>query len=98
MTTTAPRVLVAVYASPVADALATIGTQLGYHVVLVEPDSRLRNSASWAEQAVVHLWGLDAVPQLAASGLLVTDRALPDRAVHLPDRLARQVRWIGIMG
>src|SRR3954449_3651289 len=98
MTTTAPRVLVAVYASPVAAALATIGRQLGYHVVLVEPDSRLRNSASWAEQAVADLAELDGEPELAAADVVVTDHHRDDLGVHLRDALARPVRWIGIMG
>jgi xanthine dehydrogenase accessory factor len=98
MTATPPRVLVAVYASPVAAALATIGRQLGYHVVLVEPDPRLRNSASWAEQAVADLAGLDGEPELAAADVVVTDHHRDDLGVHLRDALARPVRWIGIMG
>jgi xanthine dehydrogenase accessory factor len=98
MTTAAPRVLVAVYASPVAAALATIGTQLGYRVVLVEPDARLRNSASWAEQTVADLAALDGEPELAAADVVVTDHDRDDLGVHLRDALARPVRWIGIMG
>jgi xanthine dehydrogenase accessory factor len=98
MTTTAPRVLVAVYASPVAAALATIGRELGFHVVLVEPDPRLRNSASWAEQAVADLAGLDGEPELAAADVVVTDHHRDDLGVHLRDALARPVRWVGIMG
>src|SRR3712207_7430350 len=43
-------VLVAVYASPVAEALAGIGTQLGYRVVVVEPDPDRRAAAVWAER------------------------------------------------
>ena len=93
-----PRVLVAVYAGPVAAALATIGTQLGYRVVLVEPDARLRNSASWAEQAVADLAALDGEPELTAADVVVTDHDRDDLGVHLRDALARPVRWIGIMG
>src|SRR3954452_15861117 len=98
MTTTAPRVLVAVYASPVAAALAAIGTQLGFHVVLVEPDARLRNSASWAEHAVAARAALDAEPELAAADVVVTDHHRDDLGVHLRDALARPVRWVGIVG
>ena len=98
MTATTPRVLVAVYASPVAADLAAIGTQLGFHVVLVEPDARLRNSASWAEQAVADLAALDGEPELAAADVVVTDHDRDDLGVHLRDALARPVRWVGIMG
>jgi xanthine dehydrogenase accessory factor len=98
MTPTFPRVLVAVYASPVAAALAMIGTQLGYQVVLVEPDAGLRNSASWAEQAVADLAALDGEPELTAADVVVTDHDRADLGVHLRDALARPVRWIGIMG
>jgi xanthine dehydrogenase accessory factor len=98
MTPTVPRVLVAVYASPVAAAMAMIGTQLGYQVVLVEPDAGLRNSASWAEQAVADLAALDGEPELTAADVVVTDHDREDLGVHLRDALARPVRWIGIMG
>ena len=92
------RVLVAVYASPVAAALAMIGTQLGYRVALVEPDPGLRNSAAWAEEAVAGLSGLDGEPDLEAADVVVTDHHRDDLGVHLRDALARPVRWIGIMG
>jgi xanthine dehydrogenase accessory factor len=92
------RVLVAVYASPVAAALAGIGGQLGYRVVLVEPDGARRSSASWAEQAVGTLGELDGDPELAAADVVVTDHHRDDLGVHLRDALARPVRWVGIMG
>jgi xanthine dehydrogenase accessory factor len=96
--TSGPRVLVAVYASPVAAALATIGTQLGYRVMLVEPDAGRRASASWAEQAVGELGELDGDPELTAADVVVTDHHRDDLGVHLRDALARPVRWVGIMG
>ena len=96
--TSGPRVLVAVYASPVAAALATIGTQLDYRVMLVEPDAGRRASASWAEQAVGELGELDGDPELTAADVVVTDHHRDDLGVHLRDALARPVRWVGIMG
>ena len=98
MTAAAPRVLVLVYASPVAAAMAGIATQLGYRVALVEPDPGLRNSAAWAEEAVAGLSGLDGEPDLEAADVVVTDHHRDDLGVHLRDALARPVRWVGIMG
>ena len=92
------RVLVAVYASPVAEALAGIGTQLGYRVVVVEPDPDRRAAAVWAERAVGQLGELDGDPELAAADVVVSDHHRDDLGVHLRDALARPVRWIGIMG
>jgi xanthine dehydrogenase accessory factor len=93
-----PRVLVAVYASPVGAALSAIGTQLGYRVVLVEPDPGRRNAAAWAEQAVAGIGALDGDPELSAADVVVTDHHRDDLGVHLRDALARPVRWVGIMG
>ena len=92
------RVLVAVYASPVAAALAGIGAQLGYRVVLVEPDEARRSSAPWAGQAVATVGDLDGDPELTAADVVVTDHHRDDLGVHLRDALARPVRWVGIMG
>ena len=98
MTSALPRVLVLVYASPVAAAMAGMATQLGYRVALVEPDPGLRNSAAWAEEAVGGLSGLDGEPDLDAADVVVTDHHRDDLGVHLRDALARPVRWVGIMG
>jgi xanthine dehydrogenase accessory factor len=98
MTSAVPRVLVLVYASPVAAAMAGMAIQLGYRVVLVEPDPGLRNSAAWTEEAVGGLSGLDGDRELAAADVVVTDHHRDDLGVHLRDALARPVRWVGIMG
>jgi xanthine dehydrogenase accessory factor len=98
MTSAVPRVLVAVYASPVAAAMAGMAVQLGYRVVLVEPDPGLRNSAAWAEEAVGQLAALDGEADLAAADVVVTDHHRDDLGVHLRDALARPVRWVGVMG
>jgi xanthine dehydrogenase accessory factor len=95
---TAPRLLVAVYASPVAAALTSIGTQLGFRVVVVEPDPLLRDAAPWAEGSVGRLGELDGDPELSAADVVVTDHYRDDLGVHLRDALARPVRWVGIVG
>jgi xanthine dehydrogenase accessory factor len=92
------RVLIAVYASPVAEALAGIGAQLDYRVVVVEPDPDRRAAAGWAGQVVAQLAELDGDPGLTAADVVVTDHDREDLGVHLRDALARPVRWIGIMG
>jgi xanthine dehydrogenase accessory factor len=93
-----PRLLVAVYHSPVAARLAEIGALLGYRVVLVEPDPLLRESALWAERSVGQVGELDDDPELSAADVVVTDHHRDDLGVHLRDALARPVRWVGIMG
>jgi xanthine dehydrogenase accessory factor len=92
------RVLVAVYASPVAEALAGIGSQLGYRVVVVEPDPALRSAASWAGLVVGGVAELDGDPGLPAADVVVTDHHRDDLGEHLRDALARPVRWVGIVG
>jgi len=96
--TDGPRVLVAVYASPVAAALAGIGAQLGFRVVVVEPDEDRRSSATWTDQVVEELGALDGDPELAAADVVVTDHHRDDLGVHLQHALTRPVRWIGIVG
>jgi xanthine dehydrogenase accessory factor len=91
------RVLIAVYRSPVAAALSSIGAQLGFRVVLVEPDPALRESAQ-GEEVVGQLGDLDGDPQLADADVVVTDHHRDDLGVHLRDALARPVRWVGIVG
>ena len=95
---TAPRLLVAVYASPVAAAFTSIGTQLGFRVVVVEPDPLLRDAAPWAEGSVGRLGELDGDPELSAADVVVTDHHRDDLGEHLRDALARPVRWVGIVG
>ncbi|WP_433323570.1 XdhC family protein [Spirillospora sp. CA-294931] len=84
----ADRVLVAVFASPVAEFLLRYGADLGYTCVLVEPD---RDRAP------------DGVPGLpedvgATADVVVTDHHRPELGTVLRDVLARRVRWVGVMG
>ncbi|MEU6267827.1 XdhC family protein [Saccharopolyspora shandongensis] len=82
------RVLVAVFASPVAEFLLRYGRDLGFRTILVEPD---------AERA-----GADAVPAVPVLGpeadVVVTDHHRPELGPLLRDVLKHDVRWVGIMG
>lgn len=82
------RVLVAVFASPVAELLLRYGRDLGFRTILVEPD---------AERA-----GADAVPAVPVLGpeadVVVTDHHRPELGPLLRDVLKHDVRWVGVMG
>jgi xanthine dehydrogenase accessory factor len=87
-TATAPaedRVLVAVFATPVATYLLRYGADAGYRPVLIEPD------AERAKEAMADGFEL-------ADGLVVTDHHRPELGVQLRDALAAGARWVGIMG
>jgi xanthine dehydrogenase accessory factor len=93
----ADRVLVAVFASPVAAALVRYGADLGYRTVVLEPDPGR---------------AVDAVPDLVVRGfgdlsgdldggradVVVTDHHRPELGELLRDALAVLTRWIGVMG
>jgi xanthine/CO dehydrogenase XdhC/CoxF family maturation factor len=89
----AGKVLVAVFATPVAEFLLRYGSDAGYRAVLVEPDSeRAKASQGPAELA-------DAVDGFGpAADVVVTDHHRPELGVMLRDALASQARWVGIMG
>jgi len=89
------KVLVAVFASPVASYLLRYGADAGYRAVLVEPDPG--RSQSLAPD------GFDLAGSLAdieadSADVVVTDHHRPELGVLLRDALAAQVRWVGIMG
>jgi xanthine dehydrogenase accessory factor len=90
------RVLVAVFASPVAAYLVRYGADLGFRTVLVEPDAARRAEAA-ADVVVAGLdeWddGIDG-----AADVVVTDHHRDELGVVLRDALARPVRWVGVMG
>jgi len=89
----AGRVLVAVFATPVAGFLLRYGSDAGYRAVLVEPDTeRARASQCDAELAA-------AVGDYGESAdVVVTDHHRPELGIMLRDALASQARWVGIMG
>ncbi|WP_100498177.1 XdhC family protein [Geodermatophilus chilensis] len=83
------RVLVAVFASPVAEVLLRWGPELGFRTVLLDPDPA-------RGAGVVDL--ADLVEDLSDAAVVVTDHHRPELGEVLRDALARPVRWIGVMG
>jgi xanthine dehydrogenase accessory factor len=82
-------VLVAVFASPVAEVLLRWGPELGFRTVLLDPDP-FRGA---------ELGGFDEVDgELADADVVVTDHHRPELGEVLRDALAREVRWVGVMG
>jgi xanthine dehydrogenase accessory factor len=92
------RVLVAVFASPVADCLARYAHDLGYRTVLLEPDAGRRAAADAAGGVVAGFADLDGDDGLATADVVVTDHHRDELGAVLRDALARPVRWVGVMG
>ena len=82
------RVLVAVFASPVAEVLLRWAPELGFRTVLLDPDPA-RGAAATA---------LADLADLADADVVVTDHHRPELGEVLRDALAREVRWVGVMG
>ncbi|MBC6449870.1 XdhC family protein [Actinokineospora xionganensis] len=80
------RTLVAVFATQVAEHLLRYGADLGYHVILVDPEP-----ASGGLSAVPADLGPDA-------DVIVTDHHREELGDVLRDVLAANPRWVGVMG
>ena len=89
------RVLVAVFATPVAQYLLRYAADAGYRPVLVEPDSQLAKDAGEAGFAVRP--DIGSVPD-AGTDVVVTDHHREELGIMLRDALATPARWVGIMG
>lgn len=89
------RVLVAVFASPVAGYLLRYGADLGYRAILLEPDE-VRATAATALGFPV----ITRVPEELddSADLVLTDHHRDELGVVLRDALATKARWIGLMG
>jgi xanthine dehydrogenase accessory factor len=85
------RVLVAVFASPVAEVLRRWGPELGFRTLVLDPDP-----ARGAE--VTGFADLDGDVAPADTDVVVTDHHRPELGEVLRDALARPVRWVGVMG
>jgi xanthine dehydrogenase accessory factor len=83
------RVLVAVFASPVAEVLLRWAPELGYRTLLLDPDPARRAGATRLDEAGVRFEDADVV---------VTDHHRPELGEVLRDVLDRPVRWVGVMG
>jgi xanthine/CO dehydrogenase XdhC/CoxF family maturation factor len=89
------RMLVAVFATPVAQYLLRYAADAGYKPVLVEPDTQLAKEADEAGFDVRP--GMVSVPD-AGTDVVVTDHHREELGVMLRDALASPARWVGIMG
>jgi xanthine/CO dehydrogenase XdhC/CoxF family maturation factor len=89
------RMLVAVFATPVAQYLLRYAADAGYRPVLVEPDTQLAKEAGEAGFDVRP--GVGSVPDSTAD-VVVTDHHREELGVILRDALATPARWVGIMG
>ncbi|MGR7023636.1 XdhC family protein [Geodermatophilus sp. URMC 62] len=83
------RVLVAVFASPVAEVLQRWAPELGFRTVLLDPDPA-RGAGVIALD--------DLTEDLSDADVVVTDHHRPELGEVLRDALARRVRWVGVMG
>jgi len=89
------RVLVAVFASPVADFLLRYGRDAGFRPVLVEPDPERAKAVLDRAESVD-----DAVRSYpdGPADVVVTDHHRPELGPVLRDALASDARWVGVMG
>jgi xanthine dehydrogenase accessory factor len=94
---TTDRLLVAVFASPVADVLVRWGAELGFRTVLVEPDGE-RVPAGVPDLVVRSFAELDRELAGGTADVVVTDHHREELGELLRDALARPARWIGVMG
>lgn len=88
------RTLVSVFASPVSRYLLGYGRDLGYRVILVEPDPE--RVQAWTDTEVKVC---QAVPELdSTTDVVVTDHHRDELGPMLRDVLRHPVRWVGVMG
>jgi xanthine dehydrogenase accessory factor len=89
------KVLVAVFASPVARFLLRYAGEAGYRAVLMEPDPD-RAAAAKADGADLAS-SMDTFAPGTAD-VVVTDHHRAELGVQLRDALDSHARWVGIMG
>ncbi|WP_119729753.1 XdhC family protein [Thermomonospora amylolytica] len=88
---TGDRILVAVFASPVARYLLRYGADLGFDAFLLEPDPE--RAADWTDVKPITPADLDG-----RADVVVTDHHRDELGPVLRDILAAGTRWIGVMG
>jgi xanthine dehydrogenase accessory factor len=83
------RLLVAVFASPVAEVLQRWAPELGYRVVVLDPDPGRGADVRTVDE-------VDG--DLADADVVVTDHHRDELGEVLRDALAVPTRWVGVMG
>jgi len=91
------RVLVAVFASPVAGFLLRYGRDAGYRPVLVDPDQERAKAALDAGLEADVAESVRSQPDGPAD-VVVTDHHRPELGLVLRDALVSDARWVGVMG
>jgi xanthine/CO dehydrogenase XdhC/CoxF family maturation factor len=90
------RVLVAVFASPVAQYLLHFGREAGFRTVLIEPDpARQGDAAGQLSEVCAEPAGELIGPD---TDVVVTDHDRPELGPVLRAVLASKARWVGVMG
>jgi xanthine dehydrogenase accessory factor len=92
----ADRLLVAVFASTVAEVLLRWATEVGYRTVLVEPG--VAGVEVLADRTVAAFAELDDELAGGTADVVVTDHHRDELGEVLRDALARPARWVGVMG
>ncbi|MFD9889795.1 XdhC family protein [Amycolatopsis sp. NPDC059027] len=87
------RTLVAVFASPVARYLLAYGRDVGYDVVLFEPDAARATDVPEDFETSTTLPELDDT-----ADVVVTDHHRPELGPALQTALTGRARWIGVLG
>jgi len=93
--TAGQRMLVAVFASPVAGYLLRYGADLGFRGLLLEPDEARAAGAAALGFPLITVPPEDLDD---SADVVVTDHHRPELGVVLRDALATKARWIGVMG
>jgi xanthine dehydrogenase accessory factor len=93
---TPDRLLVAVFASPVAAMLARYAPDLGYRTVLIEPAEPLVEVP--ADRSVRRFADLGDELAAGTADVVVTDHHRDELGELLRDALSAPTRWIGLMG
>ena len=89
------KILVAVFATPVARFLLRYAAECGYRAVLMEPDpARAEAARAFGAELVSSLDEFE--PGIA--DVVVTDHHRDELGIPLRDALAAKARWVGIMG
>ena len=89
------RILVAVFASPVAGFLLRYGADAGFRGFLLEPDEARAAGAAALGFPLITVPPEDLDD---SADVVVTDHHRPELGVVLRDVLATKARWIGLMG